>query len=392
MSEGGPSTPPRPVRAAVVGVSEGATCGVHDHAVLLAAGLAGEEIVCSQHWLSRRASSLAGTRAEFRTWGEALPAELAASRAEAAILHYSVFSYSYRGLPLFVAPVLAALRRAGVPVVGLLHEFVYPWRRGGLHGTAWALSQRAVLIEVMRSAAAVVVTTDTGAGWLGSRPWLARRPIAVAPVFSNLPAPGGPSPRSAAEKPLIGLFGYAYEGASLELVLDALALMHGRGVRARLSLLGAPGPDSPAAERWRAGARRRGIEGALEFSGVLPAQDLADALASCELLLHPEIAGPTSRKGTLAGSLASGRPVVAIDGPRRWRELIESEAALVVAPSAAALADGAAALLGDAERREALGARGAAFAGRRMSVEHSAEVVAGVLRAVLDGRPAGAPR
>ena len=63
------------------------------------------------------------------------------------MLHYSVFSYSYRGLPLFTHPVLAAVRRAKLPLVTLLHEFVYPWRRDGVRGAAWALSQRALLID-----------------------------------------------------------------------------------------------------------------------------------------------------------------------------------------------------------------------------------------------------
>ncbi len=99
-----------------------------------------------------------------------------------------------------------------------------------------------------------------------------------------------------------------------------------------------------------------------EFSDTLPAQDLSDALAACDLLLFADTAGPSSRKGTLAASLASGRPVLAIDGPRRWLELVWAEAASVVEPTAPALADAMEELLGDRAAREALGARGRAFA------------------------------
>jgi glycosyltransferase involved in cell wall biosynthesis len=372
--------PPRDaLRAAVVGVSESQTCGVHDHAALLSAALIGERVSCSEHWLWRRERSIAGARSEFQRWTGALPAELAAAEAEAAILHYSVFSYSYRGLPLFVKPTLEALRRSGLPLITILHEYVYPWGMGGAHGKAWALTQGARLATVMRASAAVVVTAPARGEWLASRPWLPRREIAFAPVFSNLPAPDLSQPRPRRADRVIGLFGYAYEGAAVSLVLDALRLLRDRGVSTRLQLRGAPGRESAAAGAWLAGARARGIEDALSFSGVLAAGDLSEALRGCDVLLHPEPSGPTSRKGTLAASLASGRPVVAIDGPRRWLELIDADVAMVVEPTAWALADGLGALLDDERRREALGARGGEFARTAMGVERSARVVAGLI-------------
>ena len=259
-------------------------------------------------------------------------------------------------------------------MVTVLHEYVYPWRHGGLRGKVWAITQRALLIDVMRSSAAVLLTTDFRVRWLESRPWLPRRPAAFAPVFSNLPPPaGGPSAERA--QPVIGLFGYSYEGAALSLVLDAIVLLAGRGVAPRLALLGAPGRASPVAETWQREARARGIEHALEFSDTLPAQDLSNALAACDLLLFVDAAGPSSRKGTLAASLASGRPVLAIDGPRRWLELVWAEAASIVEPTAPALADAIQELLGDDAAREALGARGRAFAEERMGVARTAEAV-----------------
>jgi glycosyltransferase involved in cell wall biosynthesis len=127
------------------------------------------------------------------------------------------------------------------------------------------------------------------------------------------------------------------------------------------------------------------VEDALAFSGVLPPHELADALAACDVLLHPEPDGPTSRKGTLAASLASGAPVVALDGPRRWDELLSAEAAAVVAPSPASMAEAVARLLADEPMRLALGRRGAEFARDAMGVDRSARVVAQLLDE-LDGR------
>ncbi len=372
---------------AVVGMSAGPTCGAHDHAVLLAEGLSGEHVSCSLHWLQRSPESIRAGRSEIRAWARALAGELAESRPDAVLLHYSVFAYSYRGLPLFVAPTLSALRSSRIPVVTVLHEFVYPWRHGGWRGKVWALTQRALLIAVMRSSTAVLLTTDFRAEWLAARPWLPKRTAAVAPVFSNLPPPlaGPPACRA---NPVVGLFGYSYEGAAVSLALDAVVLLRSRGLAVRLALLGAPGRASRVAEVWLQAARARDIEHALELSGALPAQELSNALAGCEVLLFADAAGPSSRKGTLAASLASGRPVLAIDGPRRWPELIQAEAARVVAPTAQALAEATRELLADVDAREALGARGRAFAEQRMGVKRTAEVVGGLLAGVVSARAA----
>ncbi len=373
------------LRIAVVGMSVSRTCGVRAHAELLAEALGREGVACSEHWLSREQGSLRVGRAEVRAWTRALAAELQESRPDAILWHYSVFAYSYRGLPIFVGPALSALRSAGAPVVALMHELAYPWRLGGWRGQVWALAQRARLIDVVRACAAVVVTTDFRAEWLASRRWLARRPLGVAPVFSNLPPPT-PSTRQDRDCPVVGLFGYSYDERAIALVLDAARLLHDRGVRLRLALLGAPGGASPLAETWLRLAGARGLTGALTFAGPLPAQPLSDELAACDVLLFADTAGPSSRKGTLAGALASGRPLIATDGPRRWSEIARAQAAQVVEPSAPALADAVAALLADKGAREALGARGRAFAERSMGVARSAQVVRELLGEVL-GEP-----
>ena len=102
--------------------------------------------------------------------------------------------------------------------------------------------------------------------------------------------------------------------------------------------------------------------------------------------------GPTSRKGTLAGSLASGTPVVALDGPRTWAELVAADAVALVPPSPRALADALAAQLGDEPRREALGARGRAFAEARMSLAGTAATVTSLLDELVAARAFAAMR
>lgn len=353
-------------------------CGVRDHALVLAAALGREGVSCTLHWLSSAEGSLSVRRAQVRRWTGELAEERDRSPPKAILFHYSVFAYSCRGIPLFVHPTVAALRNTRVPVVTFMHELVYPWGRGGWRGSVWAATQRAVLVEVMRASAAVLVTTDFSAEWLTSRRWLPRRTIAVAPVFSNLP-PSEAEPLADPAAPVVGLFGYSLDAATISLVVDALRALADRGVRLRLTLLGAPGPDSAVAEAWLGVAESRAVGGALSFSGTLSAQALSDALAACDILLYADPMGPASRKGTLAASLASGRPLVALEGRRRWSQFLESDAARVAPRTSRALADALQALLGDERSRELLGARGRAFAEQTMGVARTAELVRGLL-------------
>jgi glycosyltransferase involved in cell wall biosynthesis len=319
-----------------------------------------------------------------------LPGELARERPDAVLLHYSVFSYSYRGIPLLIHPLLMALRRAGIPVLTVMHEFVYPWRAGDWRGNLWALTQRAALIEVVSRSAGLVVTTEERAGWFASKRWLARRPTVVAPVFSNLPAPS-PNHRPQRSGRLVGLFGYSYQGAAMAVVLDGLRLLADRGIELDLRLAGGPGRSSAAGGSWLTAASERGLGERVSFTEILPAPELVESLAECDVLLFADTPGPSSRKGTLAGSLASGRPLLALDGPQRWGAMIEAGAAEVIEPSAEALAVGLEELLADEPRREALGERGRAFA-EAMGAGHSGEVVESLLEEVSDLRRPATPR
>ena len=372
----------RPLEIAVVGVSVSAIDGVRDHATLLAEALGRENVSSTLHWMRRSQSSLRDSRSEFRRWASELSRELQRSRPDAILLHYSVFSYSHRGLPVFVRPFLSSLRETRIPVVSVLHEYAYAWELGGWRGSIWALTQRVVLVDVIRSSTAVLATADFRAEWLASRPWLPTRPVAFAPVFSNLPPPTGVIARPAPAR-VVGLFGLTIHGATSSIVLDAMRELVQRGVDVELTLLGAGGHESAAGQAWLAQARTRGIEQHLSFSGTLPAQELSDALAGCDVLLSAFTPGPSSRKTTLAASLASGRPVVAIAGPRGWSELIESGSISVVDPTAGALADAVGALLDDDEQRDSLGARGRSFAEARMGVRRTAEVVGTLLADIV---------
>jgi glycosyltransferase involved in cell wall biosynthesis len=380
-----PSGPGARIRCAAVGISVDDPCGVRDHARLLGDQLAAVGVSCRLHWLSRSEGSIGDGRAEVHAWADAVAGELEREPPDAILLHYSVFAFSHRGVPMFVRPVLAALAGLGIPCVTFMHEYAYPWHLGGARGKVWALTQRAALRAVVRRSSAIVVSADARANWLATRVWLPRRPTSVAPVFSNLPPAADAMIGAVDGAATLGLFGYGHEGVGVTTVLDALRIVRERHSGVELLLLGAPGSPSLAAARWNRAAAERGLTEALRFSGTLPAQDLSDQLAACEVLLFAEQGGPTSRKTTLAASLSSGRPVVALDGHSSWAELLQQRAAAIVEPDAAALARTIIALLADGEAREQQGRRGREFAARTMSVEHSAQVMRDALARSIGG-------
>jgi glycosyltransferase involved in cell wall biosynthesis len=374
----------RATRIVVVGMSTGETCGVRDHATMLAAQLAHEDISCSLSWLNRRRSTFGGARAEIDSWARALERDLAGERPDVVLLHYSVFAHSQRGIPVFVPRMLAALRGTGIPLISFLHEFAFRQRgRADPKVAVWALSHRAALYAVMRQSAAAVTTVDERAVWLASRRWLPRRPVAVAPVFSTLPEPrqGTPVDRHGA---LLGVFGYNYPRATAAIVIEALALLKARGVPARLVLLGSPGPQSPVGTMWVSTARKYLIAEAVSFSGTVSPAELSEMLAGCDLLLSADRPGPTSRKTTLAGALASGTAVVATDGPESWKKLVDAGASELVQPRPDAIAAAVERLLGDEHLRRSIGARGRAFAAQSMGVRLSAAIVARLAGDALD--------
>lgn len=321
---------------------------------------------------------------EARRWSSKLKQSVRDLDPQAVLVHYSVFAYSHRGIPLFAIPVFRSLRGGSpdVPILTLLHEYAYPWRSRRWHGIAWAATQRLALWIVVSHSSALIVTTQQRADWISSRRWLPRRRVAVAPVFSNLP-PARPRPQATPTEARIGLFGYGHEAVALPTLLDALLTLRQTTPEAKLLLLGAPGADSPSGRHVRVLARQSGLEDALEFTGVLPAQALSDTLADCEVLLFADAEGPTSRKTTLAASLASGRPVVALDGPNTWDALVSERAIALVEPTSLALAETVRKLLADLSAANELGARGRAFADRNMSLHGTSTVVLTALRDVM---------
>jgi glycosyltransferase involved in cell wall biosynthesis len=344
-----------------VGVSSREPCGVRDYAAVLGRALKEREVEVASVWRESADESRDGWLRRVET---------AAVGADWILWHYSVFNYGSHGVP-YDAPLIAR-RLSGIgPRVALIaHEYALPFGRRGLKGFVHAATQRAVLGPVLRRADAIVVTVDS------RRQQLTRlgRPIAAQPVFSNLPqASNGRVIRGT-----IGVFGYGSEDFHADLTARAIAAL-GRDVR--VVLLGAPGPGTPAAHRWRTAFAAVGRADALEVTGILPPDEAARRLGSVEVVLFPDRWGPSARKTTLAAALAAGAPVVAVDGPERWDELVDAGGVALAAQEPGGVADRLGALLGDPDERSAQGRRGREFYESRMTPGHAAEAVLGLIGA-----------
>ena len=335
------------------GISSAPNCGVIDYARRLSTALEALNFEVETIWAGPE-SGASPTR-----WLTDILRETCASKGPAAlILHYSVFAYAWRGVPLWVPQLARRLRRLGVPVVLFAHEFIYPWRNNqGWRGAVKAATQRLVLIPLATAANEVIVTTEERMSWLCTRWWLPKRRVAFVPVFANIVPLARTNVVPMSQK--VGLFGFGTEGLPVDVVCKAVSDVRRTFLNAQLTLIGAPGPTSPVADRWRDAAMTWGCP--LTFTGIAEPEDVSREIAACELMLFPDPAGPTSRRTSLATLLCHGQPVVALDGPERWADLCDARAVSLVNPTRSALVTGISRLMSDDTERAMLGERARLF-------------------------------
>jgi glycosyltransferase involved in cell wall biosynthesis len=368
-------TGPPSRRVLVAGLVPPGPSGMRDYGRLVAAGLRDRGFDASEWWLEAGGADLRqGLGAAARLLGQARRVP----RGSVVLVNYSPFAYAFRGIPLPGILLGIVLRARGIPVVTVFHEIAYPWGRRGLAGRVFSLAQHAALLPVLLGSTALLVTTEERARFLRRYGRLGRRrPVHLAPVFSTLgqqePSEGLPGPAGT-----IGVIGHGADGAQPALFFAAV-----RGLRPgppeRIVLLGAPGRHSPAGQQWLRTARHAGLEGAVDFTGVLDPEELGRRIAACDVVVLVDDEGPSSRRTMLAAALAHGRPVVASDGPSRWDAPVEAGAIVVVPAEAGALGAALQRLTDDAAARASTGALAFAFYEREMSLARTCDEVSAML-------------
>jgi len=363
--------------------------GVTDYGHLLNQALRRKGLEVDEHW---SVNSATGCSAAAHATINLLRRAMAIPPGTATLWHYSSFAYGMRGIPLPGVLFGVVVRIRGGTVITIVHEAVYPWGRRGWRGGLQALTQRVALLGVILGSHVLVVTTSGRAELFGRLPRPLARAVEYLPVFSTIGEPAEPAEiRDRADPPVVGVLSHSSEGAMAELLFEAVARLP-REIVPRIVLLGAPGPSSRGGLHWQSLARRRAMEQHLEFTGVLPEGQLGERLRSCDLILFLDPDGPTSRKTTLAAGLAHGMPIIAVDGPDRWVELVDRGAVVLVSADGHGLALAIAGLLASPERRRDLGGKAQAFYRERMGLDLVAAGMSHVIAETMQGRSPPGPR
>ena len=150
-------------------------------------------------------------------------------------------------------------------------------------------------------------------------------------------------------------------------LVEALERLRARGLPARLRLAGSP-REPDYAERLSARIRAAGLSAHVDLLGPLPREAVRDELARASVfaLVSLEENAPMG----IAEAMAAGVPVVASDRCGMPYMVQEGETGFLVNPlDVDELADRLALLLGQDERRRAMGAAGRAVALRRFHPE-----------------------
>lgn len=276
------------------------------------------------------------------------------------LVQYTPNAWGLKGMNCAFGPWLVGRRRRGDDVWTMIHEPYYPWRLRE-KPTRWLLAaiNRMMMYDIFRASTRLFVASETYFRRLRPYDPKRTRPVAWAPVPSNIPTRAEVDPeavatvrrRIAPSSALIGHFGTF--GRTTEAHLRAVLprLLAGEAGR-RAVLIGRGGRDFAA----DLAAAHPELEGRVTATGGLDAMDAAVHLAACDLLIQPYPDGVSTRRGSVMAGLGLGMPIVTLRG-RNTEPPWERAGAVVLAASDHAMIGEAESLLADPAAREALGRR-----------------------------------
>jgi glycosyltransferase involved in cell wall biosynthesis len=324
-----------------------------------APGVAADEERDGVRVLRARGSGRAGL-------ARAVAAQLRAWRPDVAVAQFAA-------LP----PGVVAARALGIPAVAIVHD---------LYGIADSVRHRGVVRGTVRTLALeqwmrvlapdgfLTCSASTGLRLAALRP---DRPVTVVPSGADHLPPGAALPRD----PRALLFvGRLVASKGVEDLIDAVAILRGDGIGARLTVVGT-GPQEAALRE-----RAKPLAGAVRFAGRVD-----DARLERELRSSAALVLPSRREGwglVLTEAAARGTPYVAYDIPAVREQHETVGGGVLVAPGAGRLAAALRCLLADSQALAELGRRGQAAAAT-LTWARSAAVAEAALQAAIDGpRPA----
>ena len=174
---------------------------------------------------------------------------------------------------------------------------------------------------IARTSDGVIATN--GADMATLRRWGVR--AALVPIGSNIPASTSQEPgeqtavreryKVPPDAALLTTFGLTNTSKGLDTLIDTLALLQSGGTPVFLLVVGAGAGANDATNRGteqavRAQIAARGMTASVAFTGALPAEAVAAAIAASDVCLLPYRDGASPRRGSLLAALTQGVPVV----------------------------------------------------------------------------------
>ncbi len=289
--------------AALLGRRDEPTDGVRDYCRWLGRALEqhGIELIevevpwAQQGW--RRA--LAGLRKRTGGW-----------RGRWILVQYTALGWSRRGFPIGLLATLALLRRRGARIAIVFHS---PEPQPGSRPVdrLRRACQRWVMRRASRQAAKIVLPLPLERiHWLGE----ARGKATFIPIGANIPATVDGLARGKDESPatvaVFGVTGAPHTAREVEEIAWAARRAKERLPRVRLLVFGRGSAEArPLLERVLADT---GIE--LEVRGILPAEEVAGALAAADafIFVRGELA---ANRGSAIAAIACALPIVGYGAP-----------------------------------------------------------------------------
>lgn len=262
-------------------------------------------------------------------WGPAL-AELrraaAGWRDRWVLLQFTTLAWSRRGFPLRAPRVLEVLRQCGARPGVVFHD-IMPLRGSGIVGRAREYCQLHVMRRLYaRSKLAVFTVPVDKITWLPPK----HDKAVFIPVGSNFPEVDrkienkDALPSTGFTVAVFGITGGVRGAEEVEDIGYALKCIQPKGVRLRLMAIGRGSAEFEGA--LRKALNGTGIE--LSVPGLMPARDLAQALAGAQLLLCVR-GHVSSRRGSAIAGILCGLPIVGYRGPETDFPITEAGIKLV---------------------------------------------------------------
>lgn len=305
-----PSYPPQDV-----------TCGVGDYTHCLAEELVrqGEEVlVLTANRYRGRTDGVVSVQPMVQIWTLRTAWWLAGSRARPPVdlvhLQYAPDLYG-PGLGFKLAPLLARLRRAGLPTIVTFHTVT--------GGPLW--TKVAALVLLLAAHRSISANEEVSALFRRHVPMLTGRWTDI-PIGTNIHvAPAAETLDKRTERvrlglpedaPLLAHFGMVYPGKGLETMMAALPKILSHERRARLVIVGDTRPENHAYRlTLEALADRLGVASAIIWSGRRTNEEVSRILQVSDLFVVPYDDGVSIRRGSLIAGLAHSLPVISTHSP-----------------------------------------------------------------------------